>query len=69
MNIKLERIKRNIKQKELADELGITTQYLRLIELGKVDIRRNLMIKIAKILNVSIQELFFSEIKEENRWV
>ncbi|EOR24457.1 phage transcriptional regulator [Clostridium sartagoforme AAU1] len=67
MNIKLERIKRNIKQKELADELGITTQYLRLIELGKVDIRRNLMIKIAKILNVSIQELFFSEIKEENR--
>lgn len=67
MSVKLERIKRNIKQKELADELGITTQYLRLIELGKVDIRRNLMIKIAKILNVSIQELFFSEIEEENR--
>lgn len=52
---------RGIKQGEFAKQLGITPQYLRLIEKGAVEPRRDLMIKIAKALNLSVQELFFSD--------
>ena len=40
MEIKLARIKKNLTQKELAEKLGITPQYLRLIELDKIDIKK-----------------------------
>lgn len=60
-NLKSIRVKNDIKLGELAKRLDITPQYLRLIEIGKVDPRRNLMIKIAKALDTRVQELFFSE--------
>ena len=61
MEIKLARIKKNLTQKELAEKLGITPQYLRLIELDKIDIKKSLMIKLSMILEISIQDLFFKE--------
>lgn len=61
MNLKLARIKQGIKQKDLAINLGITPQYLNNIEKGKTEPRRDLMIKIAKALNTTVQALFFDE--------
>lgn len=50
---------RGIKQKDFASQLGITPQYLRLIEIGKIEPRRSLMIKIAEALGEDVKELFF----------
>lgn len=63
MNIKLKRIEKGIKQKDMAEMLELTPQYLRKIEKGDIDVRRSFMIKISKILETSIQELFFSEVE------
>ncbi len=60
-NLKAERVRQGIKQGEFADKVGITPQYLYLIEKGKVEPRRDLMIKMAELLNSSVTELFFSE--------
>ncbi|CUP24894.1 phage transcriptional regulator [Clostridium baratii] len=60
-NVRSERVKQNIKQGEFAKELGITPQYLCLIEKGEVEPRRDLMIKIAKALKSDVVTLFFSE--------
>lgn len=60
-NLKAERVRKGIKQGDLADKVRITPQYLCLIEKGAVEPRRDLMIKIAKALDTTVQELFFSE--------
>lgn len=60
-NLKAERVRKGIKQGEFADKVGITPQYLCLIEKGKVEPRRDLMIKMAKVLNSDVKTLFFSE--------
>lgn len=60
LKIKLKRIEKGFKQYELADEIGISREYLRLIEANKA---RNLSIpimkKISEILETPVQELFF----------
>lgn len=60
-NLKIERIKKGFKQGAFAKQLGITPQYLRLIEKGVVEPRRDLMIKIAKELNSDVAAIFFSD--------
>ncbi|RKI49585.1 XRE family transcriptional regulator [Clostridium paraputrificum] len=60
--IKALRVGQGIKAGDFANELGISREYLRLIENGKAkNPNRNLMIKIAKALDTTVQELFFSE--------
>lgn len=59
--IKTERIKQNIKQFEFAKRIGITPQYLCLLEKGEVNPKLDLMIKISKELNSTIEELFLSD--------
>lgn len=61
MNMKLVRIKKEIKQRDFARMLGITPQHLRKIEKGEVDIKKSFMVEVSKLLEVSVQELFFSE--------
>ena len=53
------RVERGIRQGEFAKQLGITPQYLRLIEKGDVEPKVTLAFKIAKALETSVQELFF----------
>lgn len=60
-NLKAERVRKGIKQGEFADKVGITPQYLCLIEKGEVEPRRDLMLKIAKELDSDIVTLFFSD--------
>lgn len=60
--IKALRVGQGIKAGDFAKELGISREYLRLIENGKAkNPSRELMIKISKLLNSTVQELFFSD--------
>lgn len=60
--IKASRVGQGIKAGEFAKTLGISREYLRLIENGKAkNPNRDLMIKIAKALDTTVQELLFSE--------
>jgi putative transcriptional regulator len=62
LNIKLKRIEKNIKQYELAKEVGISREYLRLLECGKAtNPSIPIMRKISEILETSVQSLFFDE--------
>ncbi|EHA1007020.1 helix-turn-helix transcriptional regulator [Clostridium perfringens] len=62
IRLKLRRIELGKKQKDLAEELNISQQYLANLENGKSNNpNRELMIKIAKLLNSTVQELFFDD--------
>lgn len=61
MNVKLARIKAGLTQKKLAALVGISHVTLSKIESGNYDsVTKATMIKIAKALNSTVQELFFS---------
>lgn len=56
------RVGQGIKAGDFAEKLGISRGYLRQIENGKAkNPNRELMIKISKLLNSTVQELFFSD--------
>lgn len=60
--IKSLRVESGLKQKDFANTLGISRQYLGRIENENAkNISKGLMIKIAKALNSTVQELFFSD--------
>ncbi|MDB1949186.1 helix-turn-helix transcriptional regulator [Clostridium tertium] len=60
--IKSLRVLNGIKAKDFAEKLGISREYLRLIENGKAkNPNKDLMIRIAKALDSDVQTLFFSE--------
>jgi len=62
LKVKLARVKANKRQYEVAREVGISSQYLRQIESGKVaNPSREVMIKIADSLDSNVTELFFNE--------
>lgn len=62
MNLKIRRIKMKKKQKEIAEQVGITQQYLANLENGRSkNPSRGLMIKLADALDTTVQELFFSD--------
>jgi putative transcriptional regulator len=65
--LKAERVKKGIKQGELAKRLGISSQYLCKIEKGTAEPRRCLMLEIAHILNVDPKELFFNDDEKEDK--
>lgn len=59
--IKALRVGMGYKAGKFAKDIGISREYLRLIENGTAkNPNRNLMIKIAKALDTTVQELFFS---------
>ena len=60
MKVKIARIKKKIKQQELASMVGISREYLRKIENDVANPTKMIMIKIAEILECPVQELFFS---------
>lgn len=62
MNVKLARIKAGLTQKELAAKVGLSNVTIVKIEKGNYDsITRISMIKLAKALNTTVQELFFND--------
>ena len=62
MTLKLKRISLRLKQKELAERVGICTQYLADLENGRAkNPSKNLMERLAAALDTTVQELFYSE--------
>ena len=69
INIKLARIKQGIKQIDFAKEINVSPATLIRWEKG-IDtdkIRLGTKKKMAKLLNTTVQELFFSDDEEENQ--
>ncbi|MDC4242081.1 MULTISPECIES: helix-turn-helix transcriptional regulator [Clostridium] len=58
LKIKENRIRKGLSQNELAKRIGISSNYLSELEHNKFDIRFGLLLKIAKELNVEIDELY-----------
>lgn len=63
-NIKVERARNNITQQELAEKIGVSRQTINSIEAGKYIPSTVLALKIAKIFNLSIEEIFELEEKD-----
>jgi putative transcriptional regulator len=59
--LKLARIENNLTQAELADSVGVTRQTISLIEKGNYNPTLNLCISIAKILNKTLNDLFWED--------
>lgn len=57
-NLKKLRKERNLKQREVAKAIGITTSYYGMIEIGTRRPSLNLAIKISRYFNLSIEEVF-----------
>ena len=57
--IKIARIEKNLTQKDLASKVNVTRQTIGLIEAGKYNPSLKLCIDIAKILDKTLDELFW----------
>lgn len=64
--IKVERARYNWSQQELADKLGITRQSIYAIEAGKFIPSTLLALKMAKLFNTKVEDVFSLEEKEIN---
>jgi putative transcriptional regulator len=65
-NIKVERAKKNITQAELAELIKVSRQTINAMELGKYVPSTVLALRLAKIFEVDVEEIFELE---ENDWV
>lgn len=65
MKLKLARVEKGLSQQELADLCEVTRQTIGLIEKGKYNPTLNLCIKIARVLNLTLNDLFWDEDKNE----
>lgn len=57
LNLKIARIRKGLSQKQLADKVGISPATVSKAETGKFDLRLSTLIKLSKVLDVSIEEL------------
>jgi len=62
--MKAARAELDLSQEELAKKVGVTRQTINLIELGNYNPTLNLCISICKVLNKTLNDLFW---KEENK--
>jgi putative transcriptional regulator len=63
-NVKLARVERNLTQAELAERIGVTRQTIGLIEARKYNPTIRLCLLIAKVLEKSLDSLFWIEEEE-----
>ena len=61
MKLKIARIEKGLSQQELADLVSATRQTIGLIEKGKYNPSLNLCLKIAKVLDKTLDDLFWNE--------
>ena len=63
--MKLARVEKGLSQQELADLCEVTRQTIGLIEKGKYNPTLNLCIKLARVLNLTLNDLFWDENEKE----
>lgn len=62
LEIKLKRIEKGFKQYKFAELVGVSREYIRLIETGKAKNPSILIMKkISELLETPVQELFFND--------
>lgn len=61
LNLKIARVKKGLSQKQLADKVGISPATVSKAETGKFDLRLSTLIKLSKVLDVSVEELIPDE--------
>lgn len=61
MNLKVARIRKDLTQEEISNMIGVSRKTYNDIEKGKSNPRFETMGKLSKLLNMSVDELFFSE--------
>jgi len=59
--MKLARVEKDLSQQDLADRCDVTRQTIGLIEKGKYNPSINLCIKIAKVLDKTLNDIFWNE--------
>ena len=59
MKLRLARVEKNLSQQELADKVDVTRQTIGLIEKGGYNPTLNLCIRIAKVLDKTLDQLFW----------
>ena len=59
IKLKLARVAKGLSQQELAEEVEVTRQTIGLIEKGRYNPTLNLCIRIAKALDVTLNDLFW----------
>ena len=65
LRIKAARAALDMTQKDLADAVGVSRQTMNAIEKGDYNPTVKLCIKICKVLNKSVDELFWEDILDE----
>ena len=61
IKLKIARVQKGLSQQELADLCEVTRQTIGLIEKGKYNPTLNLCVKIATVLNLTLNDLFWHE--------
>ncbi len=64
IKLKVARVEKSLSQQELADLCEVTRQTIGLIEKGKYNPTINLCIKIAQVLDKTLNDLFWDENKK-----
>ena len=59
MRLKLARVEKGLSQQQLAEEVGVTRQTIGLIENEKYNPTLNLCIRIAQVLDRTLDQLFW----------
>lgn len=63
-SIKVERAKKNITQAQLAERVQVSRQTINAIELGKFNLSTILALKIAKVFECKVDEIFELEVSD-----
>ncbi len=61
LKFKLARVAMDLSQEELADAVGVTRQTINMIEQGKYNPSLNLCVSICKVLNKTLNDIFWEE--------
>ena len=64
IKLKIARIEKGLSQQELADLCAVTRQTIGLVEKGKYNPTLKLCIKIANVLGLTLNDLFWDESKK-----
>jgi putative transcriptional regulator len=65
IKLKLARVEKGLSQQDLADLTDVTRQTIGLIEKGSYNPTLNLCINISRVLDKTLNDLFWSEHEEE----
>ena len=61
IKLKLARVEKGLSQQELADLCEVTRQTIGLIEKGKYNPTLNLCVRLARVLDLTLNDLFWDE--------